>query len=145
VAILAAFNLGSGLSRLVMGWLSDLVERANAMSLAFAAAGLAYLALPFCPGLIPAALLAAVVGAAFGTQFAVSAPLVVDCFGPARFGEVFGLIFTAYGFVSGLIGPALAGWVLDLTGGSYWAVFTYLGLMALMAAGLIRGVRPAVT
>ena len=41
--------------------------------------------------------LAAVIGFAFGTLFAVTAPLTGDCFGLANFGAIFGLIFTAYG------------------------------------------------
>jgi OFA family oxalate/formate antiporter-like MFS transporter len=143
VVILTAFNLGSGGSRLAMGWLSDVVPRTKAMSWAYAAAGAAYLLLPWTAGLAGPALLAAVVGIAFGTQFAVSAPLVVDCFGPERFGEVFGLVFTAYGFLSGLLGPALGGWLLDAAGG-YALVFSYLGCLCLAAAALIRLVKPAV-
>ncbi len=51
---------------------------------------------------------AAVVGFAFGTLFAVSAPLTTDCFGITHFGAISGLVFTVYGFVAGPLGP-LAG------------------------------------
>ncbi len=141
VVVLTAFNLGSGGSRLLMGWLSDLVERTTTMSLAFWAAGLAYLALPWCPGLVLPSLLALVVGFAFGTMWAVAAPLVTDCFGPGHFGEIFGLLFTSYGFISGLLGPFLAGRLLDAHG-SFTLVFSYLGIICLLAGGLIRRVRP---
>ncbi|KMY68452.1 hypothetical protein AAU61_01915 [Desulfocarbo indianensis] len=144
VIILAVFNLGSSGSRLLMGWLSDKIERTVAMSWTFWAAGAAYLALPWCGGLGSAALAAGVVGFAFGTLFAVSAPLAVDCFGPLHFGEVFGLVFTAYGLLSGFLGPALGGWLLDHTAGNYLLVFSLLGCLALAAGVLARQVRPEV-
>jgi OFA family oxalate/formate antiporter-like MFS transporter len=74
---------------------------------------------------------------AFGTLFAVSGPLAGDCFGMTHFGAIFGLIFTAYGFVSGPLGPWLSGRILDVTRGNYTLVFSYLGLMYLGSAGLI--------
>ena len=143
VVILAVFNLGSSGSRLLMGWLSDVIERTTAMSWAFAAAGAAYFVLPWLDGLWGPALLAGVVGFAFGTLFAVSAPLVVDCFGPLNFGEIFGLVFTSYGLLSGFLGPSLGGWLLDFTGGNFVLVFSYLGALALAAGLLVRLVRPA--
>ncbi len=142
VWILAGFNLGSGLSRLMMGWLSDVIERGLAMSLAFALAAGAYLTLPWVAQPWLAVCLAALVGGAFGTLFAVSGPLAGDCFGPKHFGEIFGLLFTAYGFVAGGMGPSLAGYLLDYSGGSFLPVFSYLGLLCLAAAFLVRGVRP---
>ncbi|MFH1033784.1 MAG: MFS transporter [Pseudomonadota bacterium] len=140
VWILFAFNLGSGLSRLAMGFLSDLVPRTLVMAGAFAVAGLAYLGLPWVGGAWWPAMLAAWVGVAFGTLFAVGAPLAAEIFGPLHFGEVFGLLFTSYGFISGALGPSLAGYVLDMTGGNFLAVFSYLGVCCLLAAWLVRGV-----
>lgn len=142
VVILTAFNLMNGLSRVVTGYLSDLVGRNLTMSLAFLAAGLAYLLLPHLDGLAVWAVLAAAVGFALGTLFAVSAPLASDCFGLAHFGSIFGLIYTAYGFVAGPLGPWLSGHLLDRTGGDFLPVFSYLGLFCLASAGLIRLVRP---
>jgi OFA family oxalate/formate antiporter-like MFS transporter len=142
VVILAVFNLGSSGSRLLMGWLSDVIERTTVMSWAFLAAAAAYFAMPWLDGLWGPALLAGVVGFAFGTQFAVSAPLVVDCFGPLNFGEIFGLVLTAYGLLSGFLGPSIGGWLLDFTGGNFTLVFSYLGALALASGLLVRLVRP---
>ena len=142
VTILTAFNLTNGFSRLIMGYLSDKIGRTTGMRLTFLAAGSAYLLLPHATGWGTAALLAAIIGFAFGTLFSVSAPLAVDCFGLKHFGAIFGVIFTAYGFVSGLIGPSLSGYLLDSTGGSFSVVFAYLGFFALTASFLIRRVRP---
>lgn len=141
VILLTAFNLTSGLSRIVMGYLSDLIGRRLSMSLSFFAAGLAYLALGHVEGLTQAAILAAVIGIAFGTLFAVSAPLASDCFGLTHFGAIFGLVFTAYGFMSGVLGPALSGYLLDVTKHDFKLVFAYLAAFSLASGVLIWFVR----
>ena len=112
------------------------------MAITFASAALGYLIMPHLNNLWLWAILAAVIGFAFGTLFAVSGPLAGDCFGMAHFGAIFGLIFTAYGFVSGPLGPWLSGYLLDVTQGNYTLVFSYLGFMYLASAGLISLVRP---
>ena len=142
VVILTAFNITNGLGRIVMGYLSDRITRNLAMSLTFLAAGFAYLLLPHFIGLPVLAILAAVVGFGFGTLFAVSAPLAGDCFGLKHFGAILGLIFTAYGFVSGLLGPSLSGYLLDMTSGNFVIVFSYLGLFCLLSGIFIRFVIP---
>jgi len=142
VIILTAFNITNGLSRLLMGYLSDIIGRTFSMSLTFWAAGLAYLALPHLSDLSTIAITAAVIGFAFGTLFAVSAPLTIDCFGVEHFGAIFGVVFTAYGFVAGPIGPSLSGYILDLSGGNFVVVFTYLAVFCLMSGVLIRFVTP---
>lgn len=138
VIILTAFNMASGLSRILTGYISDIVGRNLTMSITFFAAGFAYFALPHFNSLAALAVLAAVVGFAFGTLFAVSAPLVSDCFGLKHFGAVFGLVFTAYGFISGVLGPSLSGYILDITAGNYLVVFTYLGVFCLLSGFFIR-------
>jgi len=142
VVLLTAFNLTNGFGRLISGYFSDRIGRSRTMALSFAGAGVAYLVMPYLASLWLWAALAAVIGYAFGTLFAVSGPLAGDCFGMAHFGSIFGLIFTAYGFLSGPLGPWLSGYILDVTRGNYTLVFSYLGLMYLGSAGLILLVQP---
>ena len=137
IIILVAFNLTNGISRLASGYLSDLTGRRKIMSATFLLGGCAYLVLPFLDGLIIWCLLATIIGFAFGTLFAVSAPFVSDCFGMAHFGSIFGLIFTAYGFLAGILGPWLGGYILDLSQGSFIPVFGYLGSLLLASALMI--------
>ncbi len=137
VLILTAFNLTNGASRLISGLLSDRIPRTMVMSVAALAAGMAYFGLQFVDGLVLCVLLAVIIGYAFGTLFSVSAPLATDCFGITHFGAIFGLIFTAYGFVAAPLGPALSGFILDYTNGNFNAVFTYLGAFCLISGTLI--------
>ena len=142
VVLLTGFNLTNGSGRLVSGFFSDRFGRSRTMAISFACAAAAYLIMPHVEGIWLWATLAAVIGFAFGTLFAVSAPIAGDCFGMAHFGAIFGLIFTAYGFLSGPLGPWLSGYVLDRTQGNYTLVFSYLGIMYLASAGLILMVQP---
>jgi OFA family oxalate/formate antiporter-like MFS transporter len=145
VIILTAFNLTNGLGRLVSGYISDMFGRNRTICLTFLAAGLAYLLLPYLEGLAVWAILAAAVGFAFGTLFAVSAPLVGDCFGLKHFGAIFGLVFTAYGFIAGPLGPWLSGYILEATQGNFHLTFTYLGIFFFASAVLIWFARPPKT
>ena len=142
VILLTAFNLTNGCGRLISGYFSDQIGRTRTMAISFGCAGLAYLIMPHLADLWLWTVLAAVIGFAFGTLFAVSGPLAGDCFGMAHFGAIFGLVFTAYGFVSGPVGPWLSGYILDVTRGNYTFVFSYLGMMYFGATGVILFVRP---
>ena len=142
VVLLTGFNLTNGSGRLVSGFFSDRFGHSRTMAISFTCAAAAYLVMPHVEGIWLWAALAAVIGFAFGTLFAVSAPIAGDCFGMAHFGAIFGLIFTAYGFLSGPLGPWLSGYVLDRTQGNYTLVFSYLGFMYLASAGLILMVQP---
>ncbi len=143
VFILIAFNIANGIGRLISGYLSDIIGRNMTMSIVFFAAGGAYLILPQSSNLIVCSILAAFVGLSHGTLFTVSAPLVYDCFGFKHFGAIFGLVFTAYGFISGLIGPSLSGYILDVTDGNFFIVFTYLGVFCILSGLCIRLVVPS--
>jgi OFA family oxalate/formate antiporter-like MFS transporter len=135
--ILASFNLTNGLSRLASGVLSDRLGRKRTLALSFVVAGAAYFILPHVSSLGVIMLLAAAVGFGYGTLFACSAPLIAECFGLKHFGIIFGLVFTSFGFVSGLVGPVATGAILDVTGNNYGAAFAFLGALCLVSAGLI--------
>ncbi|MEN6446317.1 MAG: MFS transporter [Syntrophaceae bacterium] len=142
VLILAAYGLMNGLSRIISGYFSDHIGRKATMCTAFLIGGSAYIMMPHVSGLILWAIMASCVAFAFGTLFAVSAAMATDCFGMQHFGAIYGLIFTAYGFFAGPLGPWLGGRILDLTQGNFTIVFSYLGGFYLLAAVLITFVRP---
>lgn len=140
--LLTAFNLTNGLSRILSGFLSDIIGRHRTLVATFLAAACAYFLLPHVDTIGTAAVLGAVIGFSYGTLFAVSAPLVSDSFGLKHFGVIFGLVFTAFGYLSGLLGPSLSGFILDMTEGNFLPVFAYLGVFCILSAFLIRLVVP---
>ena len=133
--VLTAFNLTNGIGRIVAGTLSDMIGRNMTGFLALMLGAVGYLALPFFKSIALAAILAAFVGFAFGTLFTITAPLVSDLFGLAHYSMIFSLVFTAYGFLSGVLGPALSGKLLGLGDGSrYMLVFHILALFCIIGA-----------
>ena len=142
VLLLTAFNITNGISRVVSGYASDFIGRRMTLTLSFVAAGAAFFFMAHTGSLIIWMTLSATIGYAFGTLFSVSAPLVGDCFGMDHFGTILGVIFTAYGFASGIIGPWLTGRLLDTTGGNFVVIFTYLGALMLSAAVMIQLTQP---
>lgn len=141
VMILTGFSILNGIGRIVFGALADRISKRKILMRVFIMAGLAYLLMPFSHNLYVLSFLAGVVGLAFGVLFTVSAPLVTDCFGLENFGRVFGLVFTAYGFVAGFLGPWMSGVVLKLTHDNFSIVFTGFALFYLVSAILVRQIK----
>jgi OFA family oxalate/formate antiporter-like MFS transporter len=105
----------------------------------------AYLALANIAGLVPAVLLAGVVGWSFGTLFSVAAPFVAEYFGDRNFAIVFGLSMTGFGLFAGLIGPTVAALILDANEGRFLVPFLYLGGLSAIAAIVVLAIKPFVT
>ena len=140
VVVITAFNLTNGISRIVAGSVSDLIGRRVTACTAFILGCIGYAVLPFCSNIVLISVLAAFVGFSFGTLFAISSPLVSDIFGIKYYSSIFSLIFTAYGFISGVAGPALTGIIITSTGG-YTVPFLMLAAFCLISAVLILTAR----
>lgn len=141
VIVITAFNLTNGIGRIVAGTLSDFIGRNATGCVAFVLGALGYILLPHAHNVVLVAVLAAFVGFAFGTLFAISAPLVSDLFGLKHYSTIFSLVFVAYGFVSGIVGPALVGQMLKLTAENYMIVFSLLAVFCLFGAVCIMMAR----
>ncbi|MFH2091915.1 MAG: MFS transporter [Pseudomonadota bacterium] len=144
VVILTSFNILNGLGRLACGRLADRYSKPHIMTGIFLMAAFAYACMPFAHNLYMVSFLAGFVGLAFGGLFTVSAPLVTDVFGLENFGRIFGLVFTAYGFLAGFLGPWLSGIILDATNSNYRIVFWLFTLFYLISSIFILKVRPFV-
>lgn len=137
IMVLTAFNIVNGGGRIVAGMLSDKIGGERTAVLAFLMTAAAYAVLPLLGGVAMISVAAACIGFGFGTLFTVTGPIASKRFGLKYFGMIYGLIFTAYGFIGGILGPALSGVVLDKTGGNYGLVFGYLAVFALIGAVLM--------
>ena len=115
-------------SRLVIGWLLDRVfapRIAIAMCLIAAAGCAAFL----FQGIGAATLMAVALGLALGAELDLMGYLVARYFGLAQFGRIYGWLYGAFVFASGL-GPVWVGAVRDATG-------TYTLTLAVSMAGLV--------
>ncbi len=131
VAILAIFNT---LGRVVSGFLSDRIGRANTMILAFALQAANMFA--FIHYTTPALLIfgAAFTGLCYGTIFTLFPATTADFYGVKNLGVNYGLVFTGFG-VAGTIGPMLGGKIRDAFG-NYHNAFTISAIMLLAGAVL---------
>lgn len=143
VVVITAFNLTNGIGRIVAGTLSDFIGRNATGCVAFVMGAVGYLLLPFCGNPVLVAVLSAFVGFAFGTLFAISAPLVSDLFGLKHYSTIFSLVFVAYGFISGIVGPAFVGVLLNATGERFTVVFPILAAFCAVGAVCILLARHA--
>ncbi len=73
---------------------------------------------------------ALVLGAGYGGFVALSPAVLAELFGVGRLGTVMGILYTSGG-VGSLLGPPLAGMIIDWTGSYRWAiVYSLLGAFA---------------
>ena len=141
VYILTAFNVLNGIGRLVCGRLADRYPKQKILMTVYLMAAGAYFLMPHFQNLWLISFLACFIGLAFGAMFTVSAPLVTEVFGLENFGKVFGLVFTAYGFCAGFLGPWVSGLILDITQSDFRVVFTLFACFYLVSSLLILKVK----
>jgi MFS family permease len=82
---------------------------------------------------------ALVMGVAYGGYVALSPAVMAELFGLAGLGAVLGASYTAVG-VGGLVGPPLAGWIIDATGSYVPAILAATVLSALGTLLLHRAI-----
>jgi MFS family permease len=77
---------------------------------------------------------AAVLGLGYGVRIALMPVVLIELFGLQNLGAVLGVFFTATG-ISAVLGPPLAGVIVDYTGGYRWvAAFAFaMGLLGFAA------------
>lgn len=98
---------------------------------------LVWLLLPAYPGLVA---FAALLGFGYGGWVALSPSVVAELFGAAGLGASVGAIYTSAG-IGTLIGPWLAGALVDMTG-TYTVAVAGALVFALAAVGVTMAVRP---
>jgi MFS family permease len=73
---------------------------------------------------------AVVLGLGYGLRIALMPAVLIDLFGVKNLGAILGTFFTASG-VSAVLGPLLAGFIVDATGGYQW------GIVFALVAGML--------
>jgi MFS family permease len=143
VAAAALLSLLGGMSvlgRVGIGALSAIlgtVPLFKASVLAMAASFLLWLLLPEYGWLVTFAI---VLGFAYGIRISLVPAVLIELFGLQHLGLILGVFFTASGLAA-VLGPALAGFIVDATGSFQWGIAFALamGLLGTLAIAPLRG------
>jgi MFS family permease len=120
-ALIGVIGVASVVGRLVIGPVADRFGRVRTFQACFALLGASFL-LWFVGTSWPwFAAFAVVLGTGYGGWIALQPTVLAQMFGVRGLGALVGLVYTAAG-VGALVGPPLAGVVVDATGGFGWAV-----------------------
>ena len=131
-ALLGVVGAFSTLGRLLFGPLADRFGRVRMLQAAVLCMAGSYLIWLSGPSYAGLAVFAAIMGAAYGGWVAISPSVLAEIFGSEGLGGTAGVMYTAAG-IGALLGPPLAGWIVDSTGGYRPAI---VAAMVLEVAGL---------
>ena len=110
--------------RLVFGALGDKVSRIRLFQTTFFIVALSYLVwLVAADSFVMLVCFAALLGAGYGGFIALSPAVTAELFGLVGLGSILGAMYTAAG-IGGLIGPPLAGYLIDRSGSYTPAIIT---------------------
>jgi len=120
-ALIGVIGVASVVGRLAIGALADRVGRVRTFQASFAVLAASFL-IWLVGGSWPwLAAFAVVLGTGYGGWIALQPTVLAQLFGTRGLGGLVGLVYTAAG-VGALIGPPLAGVLVDATGGYRWAI-----------------------
>lgn len=137
VAGIALFNSAG---RPLAGMISDKLGRSRTMMILYLCQGTVLLAFPLFRTFGSVLFGAAVVTFAYGAMLSVYPSAVGDFYGTRNLGLNYGILFTAWG-VGGIVGPILAGAIVDATGG-YLFAYMAAGAFCFFAAGMGWMIKP---
>jgi MFS family permease len=122
--VASAIPLFSIIGRLGFGWLGDRFEKKYMQAFAFFLMALAMFALCFPRRLGFTLLFLLLFSPGFGAIMVLRGSILREYYGRDSFGKLIGIIMGSAA-VGGIIGPTLAGWVFDTTGGYriVWLIF----------------------
>jgi OFA family oxalate/formate antiporter-like MFS transporter len=131
VALLALFNT---IGRIAAGYWSDSFGYTRTMLVVFCLQALNMLLFSFYVTPMLLAIGTAFTGLSYGALFSLFPAATADYYGVKNLGVNYGMVFTAWG-LAGIIGPLVAGWVVDTTG-SYNLSYIFCAALLVLAAGL---------
>jgi MFS family permease len=140
VAAAALVSVLGGMSvigRLGLGPLGERVGSVRLFKAATLAMGASYLLWLAATDYGWLVMFAAVLGLAYGVRIALMPVILIELFGLQSLGAVLGIFFTATG-ISAVVGPPLAGFIVDQTGSYRWAAALALAMGLLGFAAVLR-------
>jgi MFS family permease len=129
----------SVLGRLGIGVFADRIGTARLFKASVLLMAVSYLLWSVASSYIWLIGFAAVLGLGYGIRIALMPAVLIDLFGVQNLGAILGIFFTASG-VSAVLGPLMAGFIVDATG-SYQAGIVFAlaaGTLGFAAVALVR-------
>jgi MFS family permease len=138
-ALLSLLGGVSVLGRLGIGVFADRIGTARLFKASVLLMAVSYLLWSVASSYIWLIGFAAVLGLGYGLRIALMPAVLIDLFGVQNLGAILGIFFTASG-VSAVLGPLMAGFIVDATG-SYQAGIVFAlaaGTLGFAAVALVR-------
>jgi len=137
-ALISILGIGSMAGRLILGMFVNRVGLMRLYQISFGILGGSFAIWLFGGGsYLALATFAFVLGTSYGGYVALSPAAAAELFGLAGLGTVLGALYTAGG-AGGLIGPTVAGWLIDATG-SYRPAIVFALVIGLLSSLVLRG------
>lgn len=130
----ALLAVGNAAGRLISGVISDKLGRTTTMILVFVLQAINMFAYASYSSGVMLTVGAMVTGATYGAVLALFPATTWDWFGLENAGTNYGLVFTAWG-AGGLVGPIVAGQIIDRTGG-YNLAYIVSAILLIVAAAM---------
>jgi MFS family permease len=138
-ALLSLLGGASILGRLGTGVLGNWLGMVRLFKTSVLLMALSYLLWLMAPSYAWLVVFAVVLGLGYGLRIALMPAVLIDLFGVKNLGAILGIFFTASG-VSAVLGPLLAGFIVDATGGYQWGIVFALvaGMLGFAAVAPLR-------
>ena len=126
-ALIGVIGIGSVCGRLGLGTLADRLGLIGLYLLCFLLQALSYAIWLGAHSYLTLVIFALVIGTGYGGYSALAPTVLAQFFGIGNLGALVGTLYTSNAFGT-LIGPPLAGFIIDRTGGYRWAIAAALAM-----------------
>jgi MFS family permease len=126
-ALIGVIGIGSVCGRLGLGALADRLGLLGLYLLCFLLQALSYAIWLDAHSYLTLVVFALVIGTGYGGYVALAPAVLAQFFGTGNLGALVGTLYTSNAFGT-LIGPPLAGFIIDQTGGYRWAIAAALAM-----------------
>ncbi len=139
-ALLSILGAVSVVGRLGIGFLGDRIGSLRLFKSATLTMAASYAIWLTLPGYYSLVVFSLCLGLAYGIRIALVPTVLIEFCGLQNLGALLGVFFTATGIAS-VIGPLLAGYIIDYTGDYFWGIATavVVGLLGFFA---VVGLKP---
>jgi MFS family permease len=138
-ALLSLLGGVSILGRLGIGVFADRIGTARLFKASVLLMAVSYVLWFIAPSYVWLVGFAVTLGLGYGLRIALMPVVLIELFGVQNLGAILGIFFTASG-ISAVLGPLLAGFIVDATGSYQWGIAFALtaGMLGFAAVALLR-------